>query len=193
MQSIARLVRNVSVAAIGAILAVSAHAQSFTIDGAHSSAEFRIRHLGVSNVSGRFNDIAGTITIDEKDETKNAVEVTIKAESIDTANEARDKHLRNADFFDVEKFPTLSFKSKTCKKTGEGKYEITGDFTTHGVTKEIKVEAEKIGDGKGRNGEALIGFETEFKINRTDYGMNTSTTLIGDEVKITVAVEAGAK
>lgn len=193
MQSIARLVRNVSVAAIGAILAVSAHAQSFTIDGAHSSAEFRIRHLGVSNVSGRFNDIAGTITIDEKDETKNAVEVTIKAESIDTANEARDKHLRNADFFDVEKFPTLSFKSKTFKKTGEGKYEITGDFTMHGVTKEIKVEAEKIGDGKGRNGEALIGFETEFKINRTDYGMNTSTTLIGDEVKITVAVEAGAK
>ena len=193
MQSIARLVRNVSVAAIGAILAVSAHAQSFTIDGAHSSAEFRIRHLGVSNVSGRFNDIAGTITIDEKDETKTAVEVTIQAESIDTANEARDKHLRNADFFDVEKFPTLSFKSKTFKKTGEGKYEITGDFTMHGVTKEIKVEAEKIGDGKGRNGEALIGFETEFKINRTDYGMNTSTTLIGDEVKITVAVEAGAK
>jgi len=168
-------------------------ADTYKIDPVHSSAEFRIKHLGVSTVAGRFNDIAGTVTLDAKDETKNAVQVEIKTKSVDTANEARDKHLRSADFFDSEKIPTMSFKSTSFKKKGEGKFEVTGDFSLHGVTKPLTVEVEQVGTGKNKEGKELIGFETAFTIKRSDFGMDKmlGSSMIGDDVKIAFAIETG--
>lgn len=176
------------------LLCTAAAAEVYEVDPAHSSAEFRIRHLGVSNVSGRFNDIAGTVNFDTEDPSKSSVEIEIQTASIDTAVEARDKHLRSADFFDVEKFPVMTFKSTGFKPAGDNMYEVTGDFTLLGVTRPLTVTVEHIGTGKDQEGNALVGFETTFTIKRSDFGMNTmvGSSLIGDEVKITVAVECKA-
>lgn len=174
-------------------LATTARAADvYKIDPVHSSAEFRIRHMGVSTVLGRFNAISGTVTLDAKDDSKNAVQVEIQTKSVDTANEARDKHLRSADFFDVEKFPVMSFKSTSFKKKGD-KFDVKGDFTLHGVTKPLTVEVEQTGTGKSKEGKDLAGFEASFAIKRSDFGMDKmlGSSLIGDDVKITVSFETG--
>jgi polyisoprenoid-binding protein YceI len=191
-QSLLRKVLSVSVLALSVASSAMA-ADTYKVDPVHSSAEFRIKHMGVSTVAGRFNEIAGTVTLDAKDESKNAVQIEIQTKSVDTANEARDKHLRTADFFDVEKNPTMSFKSTSFKKKGASKYEVKGDFTLHGVTKPLTVEVEQVGTGKSKEGKDLAGFETSFTIKRSEFGMDKmlGTSLIGDDVKITVSVETG--
>jgi len=168
-------------------------ADTYTVDPAHSSASFKIRHLGVSTTTGRFNDLSGTVVLDVADESKNKVEIEIKTASVDTGNGPRDTHLKKADFFDVEKYPTMTFKSTSFKKKGGTTYEIKGDFTLHGVTKNIAIMAEQTGTGKDREGKDLIGFETEFKIVRSEYGMTYGTPAIGDEVKISFSAECAKK
>lgn len=170
--------------------------QPFTIDKGHSSVTFRIRHNMVANVSGRFNDFSGAIQLNRENPTASSVEFTINAASVDTDSENRDKHLRSADFFDVEKFPTISFKSTAVAK---GKttdtYDVTGDFTMRGVTKRITLPVTFLGFSKNGRGMPLAGFEIETTINRKDYGVIWNRALdeggfvLADDVKVAISLE----
>ncbi|HXU30169.1 MAG TPA: YceI family protein [Thermoanaerobaculia bacterium] len=169
-------------------------ADTYSIDKAHSEVSFRIRHL-LTKVPGRFDDFSGTIQFDPAKPATSSVEFTIKATSIDTGNENRDKHLRTADFFDVEKFPEISFKSTAVKEVSKNRYQVTGAFTLHGVTKTIILPVEYLGEAKmGENVKA--GFSAETTINRKDYGivwnnpLESGGTVLGEEVEIAINIEA---
>lgn len=166
---------------------------TYKVDADHSGVSFSIRHF-VSNTPGRFKDFDGTIKYDKDAPAASSVEFTIQAASIDTANNDRDEHLRGADFFDVQKFPTLTFVSNSVKPVDKDTLEVTGDLTMHGVTKKITIPVEVLGSVKTPNGEKA-GFETSFTVNRKDYGIVwnrvlDSSTVLGEDVKITVNIEA---
>lgn len=166
---------------------------TYEIDAVHSEVSFKIRHL-VSNVRGRFNDFRGTIIYDDQNPTASSVKVTIDAASIDTANEKRDEHLRSPDFFDVEKFPALTFASKEVKVDGD-KMLVSGELTMHGVTKPLTLSVEKL--GMSAMGEKkIVGFSATSELDRKDYGIVWNRTLdvggavLGDDVEIEIGVEA---
>jgi len=167
---------------------------TYKIDSVHSEVSFKIRHL-LAKTSGRFTKFAGTIKVDTADITKSSVEVNIEAASINTDNEGRDKHLRGADFFDVEKFPTITFKSTSVKEVAKGKLEITGDFTMHGVTKRITFPITNAGTQPGMQpGVTVAGFiDGALTINRNDFGIKTYPGALGDEVAIAINIEAAKK
>lgn len=166
---------------------------TYKVDADHSGVNFTIRHF-VSNVPGLFKDYEGTIVYDKDNPAGSKVEFTVQAASIDTGNADRDKHLRSADFFDVEKFPTLTFTSTAVKAQDKDTLEVTGDLTMHGVTKQVTIPVDFLGTAKTPNGEKA-GFETTFTLNRKDYGiiwnrvMDTGPVL-GEDVKVTISVEA---
>jgi len=164
---------------------------TYTIDATHSEAGFRVRHL-VSKTSGRFTKLTGTITVNEKDLSKSSVQVAIDASSVNTDDAGRDKHLRSADFFDVEKYPTITFKSTAVKDLGNGRLEVTGDFTMHGVTRTISFPITNFGAKAGmKPGTTVAGFgDGALTLNRQDYGVSYGKGLLGDEVQITLDVEA---
>jgi polyisoprenoid-binding protein YceI len=170
-------------------------AETYTFDKAHSTVGFQVRHI-FTNVSGRFTDYAGTIQVDRAKPESSTVELTIQATSIDTAEPKRDGHLRTADFFDVANHPTITFKSTAVKANGKDSYLVTGDFTMHGVTKQITLPVTVLGEGKDPMGNEKMGLETSFTLNRKDYGLNwnraleTGGVLVGDEVKVQIAIEA---
>ena len=164
-------------------------ADTYKIDAVHSSAIFRIKHFEVSYTYGRINNPEGTLVFDAADPSKCSIEVTLKAAAVDTNNEKRDAHLKTPDFLDVEKHPTLSFKSKSVKKDGDA-YVITGDFSLLGVTKELTVKAALTGTAKHEKMGERIGFECTFDIKRSDFGMNKFLPGAGDEVRIMVSLEA---
>ena len=180
---------------------------SYALDPAHTSATFKIEHLGISWVSGRFNDVSGKCAIDKADPTQSTFEVAIKATSIDTNQPQRNEHLRSKDFFNVKEFPDMTFKSTSVKKAtapakddpkapaadADAVYEVTGDFTMHGVTKPVTFILRGGKEAEFPKGSQRIGFFTEFTLKRSDYGMTTMPTAIGDQVKITVSFEAGKK
>ena len=177
------------------ILSVPAFASTWELDPAHSSVQFAVSHLMVSTVRGTFDKFTGTVNLDEADPTKSSVEATIDAASIDTREPKRDSHLKSPDFFDVEKFPTIAFKSKSIAKSGD-KFNVVGDVTIHGVTKEITLEA--TGSPKPMQdpmGHTKLGGEVHGKLNRKDFGMTWNKGLdnggvvVGDEVTITIDVE----
>ena len=170
---------------------------SYKIDKSHSEVLFQVRHL-VTKVRGRFDDFEGTIEFDEGNPGASSVSVTIQAASIDTNEKDRDTHLRSGDFFDVEKFPTLSFTSKKVSGSGES-YTVVGDLTIHGTTREVTLPATFLGNAKDPWGNARVGFETEITINRKDFGLNWNAALeaggflVGDEVKISLSVQGIAQ
>ena len=168
-------------------------AETYEIDAVHSTVIFKVRHLGVSNAYGRFNDISGTIVADADHPENSSVEVTIKADSIDTANEKRDKHLRNQDFFNTKQFPVITFKSTKVEKSGDKAGKATGELSLHGVTKTVAVDLTFIGSNKDPWGGHRAGFEATFAIKRSDYGMKYSLEGIGDEVQIIVSLEGTRK
>jgi polyisoprenoid-binding protein YceI len=178
------------------VLAGTVQAETYTIDKAHSEVLFSVRHMGVSKVTGRFNDFAGTITGDPARPDGAAVEFTIKATSIDTNDAGRDKHLRSADFFDVEKFPELTFKSSKVTAKGPNQYDVTGTLTMHGVSKEVTLPVTMAGPVKDPRGNEKVGFETTTKLNRKDYGITWNRALdaggvvVSDEVQVSIALEA---
>ncbi len=176
-------------------IATGATTRAYTIDKTHSEAAFQVRHL-VSKVRGRFTDFEGRILADEQNPGRSSVKVTIQAASLDTSQPDRDAHLRSADFFEVEKFPTLSFTSTSVSPAGPGAYTVTGDLTIHGVTRTVSVTATYLGTGTDPWGNKRAGFEAEFTINRKDFGLawnaalETGGFLVGDEVRIFLSFEA---
>lgn len=169
--------------------AAAAESAAWTVDAVHSSVVFCVKHMSISNFYGRFNDIGGTITLDGD---KSSLDVTVKVASIDTANTDRDKHLKNAEFFDVEKFALATYKSKSVKAAGDS-YEVQGEMTLMGQTRPLTVTLTKVGEGKGFEGEARIGLETSFTFKRSDFGLSAAIGPIGDEIKMIVSIEAFRK
>ena len=169
-------------------------AMVYEVDPVHSMVLYRIKHQGVSENWGRFNDKTGTIVFDAKDISKGSVEFTVKAESIDTAVQKRDDHLRGPDFFNVKQFPVITFKSKKISAAkGKDSYNVEGDLNIHGVTKPIKLAVRKTGEGKDQKGNALIGFATEVQLKRTDFGLNFMVGPISDELNVVITLEAVEK
>jgi polyisoprenoid-binding protein YceI len=168
--------------------------EQFVFDKAHTKVGFQIRHW-LTKVEGQFRDYEGKIAIDRANPANSSVDVTIQAASIDTGQENRDKHLRSADFFDVEKFPTITFKSTKVVPKGKDRYEVTGDFTMHGVTKTIVVPVRNTGFlNLGKQEKA--GFEVAFPLYRKEFGITWNRTadqggvMLGDDVDVTILVEA---
>lgn len=190
--------RKVSLLAAATIIlaTVRLEAQTFEIDPVHSSVGFSIRHI-VSNVKGRFTEFAGTVVYDPKKIENSSVSVTIQAPSIDTDNEKRDNHLKSPDFFEVEKYPEITFQSKKVTKK-KNKFMLQGTLNMHGVEKSISIPFEILGIAKGPDG-SLAGFEAELTLNRKDFGITWNRTLdqggllLGEEVKVLLALEAREK
>jgi polyisoprenoid-binding protein YceI len=165
-------------------------AESFTVDPIHSSVLFRVKHFDAGYIYGRFNQYSGTFAFDDKNPADCKLEMEVKIDSIDSANADRDKHLKGPDFFSAKEFPTMSFKATSMKASDEKNYEVTGDLTIHGVTKQVTVNLERIGTVKDpRSGKPRTGWETMFTIKRSDFGMKFGVPAIGDEVRVIVAIE----
>jgi polyisoprenoid-binding protein YceI len=168
----------------------------YKIDPAHSVIGFAIRHLEINWVEGRFKDFTGTIRYDETDVTKSAVEFSAKVESIDTGIEPRNAHLKTGDFFDVEKYPTMTFKSTRVERKGKDGYVLYGDLTLKGVTKQVALPFTIAGAVKDPWGNIRFGIEAHTKINRRDYGITYGNALqsggfdVGNEVAIDLNLEA---
>jgi polyisoprenoid-binding protein YceI len=185
------------VAAAAFVVPSLALAATWEIDPSHSSANFAVKHMMVANVKGEFSNVTGTVNFDEKDPSKSSVNATIDATTVNTREPKRDGHLKSPDFFDVAKFPTLTFKSKKVEKAGEGKYKVTGDLTMRGVTKEVvlDVDAAFKESKHPASGAAITGLTATTKVNRKDFGLNwnvaleTGGVLVSDEVNIGLDVE----
>ena len=171
-----------------AALPALAEVETFTFDKAHTLIGFRVRHI-LTKVEGRFKGFEGKIWLDRANPSASRVELTIQTASIDTGVEARDKDLRSPNYFDVEKYPTISFKSSRIEPKGNDQYDVTGDFSMHGATKTIRVPVKALGFGKmGKTEKA--GFEIALPINRKEYGIASGSPVVGDEVEINIQVEA---
>jgi polyisoprenoid-binding protein YceI len=175
-----------------ALFSVRAYAQTSTwaIDPAHSSVNFEIVHMGVSHVHGAFSNVKGTVTLNEKDITKSTVSATIDTTTVSTGDEARNKHLKSADFFDVEKNPVMTFQSTSLKRVG-GKLHLIGDLTINGVTKSVILDLDGPTPPQTMQGKTISGFSASGVVKRSDYGFGAKfpPPLIGDEVKFTIDVE----
>jgi polyisoprenoid-binding protein YceI len=166
---------------------------SYSIDPVHSSVIFRVKHMNTSQFYGRFNDIHGTLDFDDANPASSHLEAEIKIDSVDTHATKRDNHLKSADFFNAATFPTATFKSKIWTKSGDA-FDVAGDLTLHGVTKPVTVKLEKTGTtAKGPGGGPTIGFETTFTVKRSVFGIAYMPDALGDDVRVTIAIEAGAK
>ena len=173
-------------------------AAEYDIDAAHSSANFVVTHLMVSKVRGSFSKVSGTINLDDKDITKSSVNATIDASTINTQEPKRDEHLRSPDFFEVAKFPTITFKSTKVEKAGSG-YKVSGDLTMHGVTKPTVLTVEELTEDKEAFGGVKRGVTATTKLSRKDYGLTWNKALetggvaVSDEVKVTLELELNKK
>lgn len=195
--------RRTSVVALFALvlaLALPAPAQDagkWEIDRAHSAASFAVKHFGVSTVRGSFTNITGTVIIDDKNLANSSVDVTIDATTVNTQNERRDNHLKSADFFEVEKFPTITFKSRKVEAAGAGRARVIGDLTMKGVTKEVVLDVEgptpAFNTGRG----IKRGATASTRLNRRDFGLVwgniiEGTAVVGDEIQVTIDLELNA-
>ena len=186
----------VTALALGAV-AAQAQSASWKIDNAHSEADFAIKHMAISTVHGSFRGVSGVIHFDGANVGKSSVDATIDIASVDTGVGARDTHLKSADFFEVARYPTMTFKSTSIAKSDSG-YAVTGDLTLHGVTKSVVLQLETPGkEETGMDGKSLHrGFTAHTTLNRKDFGLNWNGTLksgdaaLGDEVRIEIDIEA---
>lgn len=169
--------------------------KTYQIDPAHSEATFQVRHL-ITKVRGRFAEFDGAITFAPDAPADSSVTFTIQTRSIDTNQAQRDEHLRSADFFDVEKFPVLTFKSTAVAARGDNQFDVTGELTMRDVTKTIVLPVAYLGAAKDPWGKDKVAFETEITLNRKDYGLNwnaaleTGGFLVGDDVKVSLSIQA---
>ena len=182
----------VFVALVALTLSMPTIAQSnaWQLDPAHSSAQFAVRHMGISTVRGTFTKLSGSAHYDAADAKNNSVEVTIETASVDTRVEMRDNDLRSDHFFDVQKYPTMTFRSTKVESAGADKLRITGDLTIRGVTKPFTLDVEgpskPINDGQGH---LHMGVSATGTLNRTDFGMTGYPGVVGNEIKLTIDAE----
>ncbi len=168
---------------------------NWQIDASHSAAEFAVKHLMISTVKGHFADVTGTVAVDDANPQHPSVDVSIGVASIDTREEKRDAHLRSPDFFDVERFPKITFKSKRAEGPLNGEFKLVGDLTIRDVTREVTLNVESSGTVVDPWGGQRAGFAATTKINRKDFGLTWNVALeaggvvVGDEVKISIEVE----
>lgn len=168
----------------------------WVVDSAHSSLEFSVKHMMIAKVKGIFEAFEAQVEANPEDLTTANIQFSVALASVNTRNSDRDAHLRSADFFDVEQYPNMIFQSTSIEKTAEGEYAVTGDLTLHGVTRSETFEVVFEGAGKDPWGNEKVGFSGTGKINRSDYGLvynavlETGGVLIGDEVKISLEIEA---
>lgn len=173
-----------------------AAAETYEVDPMHTQILFKVKHLGISTVTGSFKKFQGAIQYDPKNVEKSSVEVTIDTASIDTGIEKRDEHLRSSDFFDVKKYPAATFKSTKIKKVGKGKLAVEGDLTLKGVTKKVMLEVQEGGRAKDPWGNERIAFEAKTALDRKDFGitwnkkLDTGGLVVSEEVKIEIHLEA---
>jgi polyisoprenoid-binding protein YceI len=171
--------------------------RTFQIDKTHSEAAFQVRHL-ISKVRGRFTDFDGAIAFDEAEPQRSTVNFTIQAGSIDTGVADRDAHLRSTDFFAVDQYPTITFRSTAVAPKGNDEFEVTGDLTMRGVTRQVVIPVSYLGAAVDPWGNQKIAFEGEVTLNRKDYGLTwnaaleTGGFLVGDDVKVSLSVQAAA-
>lgn len=176
-------------------LAALADTTAWKMDPAHSHASFTVRHLAISNVRGEFTKMEGLVKLDENDVTRSSVEATIDATSVDTRQPKRDADLRSENFFDVQKYPTITFKSTKVEKGGAGKLKVTGDLTMHGTTRPVTLDVEGPTDAiKDAQGNARRGIFATTKLNRREFGLNFNSMVeaapvAGDEIQIEIAAE----
>ncbi len=190
---------SVSLLVLALLTPLAAAAATYEIDPAHTSVQFSVRHMMISNVRGEFTKLSGKVVGDPANPTATTVEATIDAASIDTRNEKRDEHLKSPDFLDVAKFPTLTFKSTKVEKAGDT-WKLTGDLTLHGVTKSVVLDVTNLTPPmKDPWGNTRVGAQAATKINRQDFGISFNKTLdgggvlVGDEIAITIDVEVVQK
>jgi len=182
--------------AVGLSLPARAATSTWQIDPQHSSAQFAVRHLGLSTVRGSFSKLSGTMVLDDQDITKSSVEVTIDVNTVDTREPDRDKDLRSERFFDVTHFPTMTFKSKKVEQLAPGKLRVTGDLTIRGTSREVTLDVDgPTNPVKDPWGNQRLAATAATKINRQDYGVKWNAKLdnggvvVGDDVNITLDVE----
>jgi polyisoprenoid-binding protein YceI len=168
----------------------------WNVDPSHTDVQFAVRHFMISNTKGHFSGVSGTISLDESDFTNSSVDAVIETATINTRDENRDAHLKSADFFDVENYPQMTFKSTSIKKVNDEKYELTGDLTIKDVTKPVVLETEYNGRNTSPWGNEVISFSAETVIDRKDFGLTWNVALetggwaVGDKVKISIDFEA---
>jgi len=187
--------RNMFVLALSVATLPLFAADTYKIDKAHSSAEFKVRHM-VGNVGGRFSDFSGTVNVDKANPSASSVDFTIQTASIDTNTPDRDQDLRSANFFDVERYPTITFKStKVTPSKTKDTYDVTGDLTIHGVTKRVTLPVAFLGFVKDPWGNERAGFELNTTLDRKDYGIIWNKALdqggfvLGDDVRVAINLE----
>jgi polyisoprenoid-binding protein YceI len=178
------------------LLAVTLIAATYSIDPSHTTAGFGVKHLMVSTVRGQFDKVAGTVQIDGADVTRSSVDVTIEAASVNTRDAKRDEHLRSADFFDVAKYPAITFRSTRIEKSADGKLLATGNLTLHGVTKPVTLTVDALtAPSKAPWGSTVRGVNATGKLSRKDFGLvwnkalETGGVAVGDEVQLTIDAE----
>ncbi|HUR29456.1 MAG TPA: YceI family protein [Planctomycetota bacterium] len=166
-------------------------ATTWNIDPVHTSIVFKVLHLNVSNFYGRFDKVSGTVVMNDEKPAESKVELTIAMDGINTNHEGRDKDLKGPNFFNAKEFPEIKFVSKTVKKDGDKKWKVDGDMTMHGVTKPLSLSVDLVGSADTKMGKKA-GFDTTFKLKRTDFGMTGMTDMLGDEVTVMAGVECNA-
>jgi polyisoprenoid-binding protein YceI len=166
-------------------LSPAVRADTYNVDASHTAVIFSVSHLGYSYTYGRFNKCGGRFVLDGAN---SKFELAIDANSLDTNDTARDEHLRGADFFNVKQFPSITFQSTNVEQDGDS-YNITGNLTMHGVTRQVTLPMKKLGEGKGPYGKFRLGFMSQFQIKRSDFGMKSMLEGIGDEVALSVSFE----
>ena len=195
MKSPFRFAAALALSALAAAASPAAAAVTYSVDKNHTDVSFQIRHM-VSQVRGVFHDFTGTVVKDDANPAASSVEFTIQAASVDTGVDNRDNDLRSENFFEVTKFPTITFKSSKVEKVSDSEYKVTGDFTMHGVTKVITLPVTFDGEMKEANGKSRVGFSTSTVLNRKDYGivwnkaLDGGGMLLSDEVKVSISVAA---
>ncbi|HUH61937.1 MAG TPA: YceI family protein [Terracidiphilus sp.] len=181
---------------MSATTASPAAVTTWNIDPAHSAAEFKVKHMMISNVKGRFSGLSGTLTLHEPEHTLTRVEASIDVATVNTGDVQRDGHLKSGDFFDVEKFPTMTFASTRVQPKGDGEFDVTGDLTLHGLSRTVTFAVSDLSaPGKDPWGNTRIGLTATTKINRKDFGLSWNAALeaggflVGDEITISLDVQ----
>ncbi|MCS6830132.1 MAG: YceI family protein [Armatimonadota bacterium] len=166
-------------------------AQTYQIDPVHTSLVFRVKHMNTAYVYGMFREVKGTVIVDEANPARSSINIEVNADSVFTANEQRDNHLRSPDFFNTRQFPTITFRSTEVRRVNANTVQVRGNLTIRGITRPLTTSVTLTGKGKNPRGQDIIGFETTFTIRRSEFGIRYGLPGLGDEVRVTLSVEAG--